>query len=925
MAFIKQFRVVVIWGVVIALSFSSGWAWAQNGEWSLDSLVSRLCLKKVTSENSNLYISEVAQLARRCEMADSLSSWLDLHRCSIKKLLLIGDLGQDQIKLGLGKPFRPVRSVQEKKSLGRYFSMYGYQLEKRQGDFYGAKKFYEKALAIFNELPSSDIRDQLAWIYHSLGNMYTRLGDYAKARIYLTKALNLTTTELPPGKEGVKVDMAILLRSEGHFEEAIKLSQDVLGSAQLDAETKWLAQLELIKNETAVGAYDLAEKRCDRLITELEGAKGKMLPEVLLAKADISAKKEDFKQALSLANQAIKKSGLISGSFNHRERAMAYLARGDYYLALEKNEDALGDYHKGLCQVIPQLAINDSLVLPRMSELYPENLIYYALVRKATAFGKIYEDTKDQQYWTLELESLELAQKASEILRSEFVFNSSKLLILNDSRRVSEMGIDAYWKLYQQNPKSAYLMNAFSFAESNKSVLLYEGLSQKELGYKDNVPDSIKSEIIELRGAIRELYYFESQLSHKEESTIAQNTKFLREQYIGQLKDLESKWRTAKDLEVYNLKGLQSLLPAKTAFFEYFYGEHDVYLFVVTSSRLSVFKLDKKALDQKIEQYNHFTMQAFSDQNTLDSFVQVSHELYELCLAPYLPKANRLILVPDGKLHLVAFDALVTHENDKGAYLIKDYSTLYAWSSKIYQYQKGKKPNDSNEVTAFYPVEFHRKNKEDLATLLYSPQEVQAISKHYKINAFSGEQATKKSFEQHWKKTSILHLSLHASGGIQPRLSFYDDDVLLPELDGFNQGLSMVVLSACESGEGQLDRAEGPLSLARGFTLMGAASVVQTQWKVEEQATAALMGRFYRYLAEGKAKDVALRLAKLDFLKTCSDNERIPYFWAGIIVSGSETPLLSNLHSINIGAYLGRLFVLFGLVVFWWIKRQKKS
>ena len=74
----------------------------------------------------------------------------------------------------------------------------------------------------------------------------------------------------------------------------------------------------------------------------------------------------------------------------------------------------------------------------------------------------------------------------------------------------------------------------------------------------------------------------------------------------------------------------------------------------------------------------------------------------------------------------------------------------------------------------------------------------------------------------------------------------------------------MVVLSACESALGRVDR-EGVFGLQTAFQLAGARTVVASLWKVEDRATQALMSEFYRNLWEenGVGRLEALRRAQL--------------------------------------------------------------
>ena len=69
----------------------------------------------------------------------------------------------------------------------------------------------------------------------------------------------------------------------------------------------------------------------------------------------------------------------------------------------------------------------------------------------------------------------------------------------------------------------------------------------------------------------------------------------------------------------------------------------------------------------------------------------------------------------------------------------------------------------------------------------------------------------------------------------------------------------MVVLSACNTGNGKFYSGEGAMSIARNFVLAGVPSIVETLWPVEDIAGSKIMINFYKYLSEGKEKNEALR------------------------------------------------------------------
>jgi len=100
---------------------------------------------------------------------------------------------------------------------------------------------------------------------------------------------------------------------------------------------------------------------------------------------------------------------------------------------------------------------------------------------------------------------------------------------------------------------------------------------------------------------------------------------------------------------------------------------------------------------------------------------------------------------------------------------------------------------------------------------------------------------------------------------------------------------SLTVLSACNSGTGELIAGEGVLSLSRTFILAGSSSVVMTLWSVDDQTSMQLIDRFYRDLALDMSVAEALRSAKLNFLSNASKLNAHPYFWSGFIQLGRDT------------------------------------
>jgi len=112
-----------------------------------------------------------------------------------------------------------------------------------------------------------------------------------------------------------------------------------------------------------------------------------------------------------------------------------------------------------------------------------------------------------------------------------------------------------------------------------------------------------------------------------------------------------------------------------------------------------------------------------------------------------------------------------------------------------------------------------------------------------------------------------------------------DGFLQLQEIYNLKLSADLVVLSACQTALGKDVNGEGLIGLTRGFMYAGAKSVVGSLWKVDDSATAALMGVFYKeMLTNGKRPAAALRTAQISI-----SNEkrwRSPYYWAGFVLQG---------------------------------------
>jgi len=82
----------------------------------------------------------------------------------------------------------------------------------------------------------------------------------------------------------------------------------------------------------------------------------------------------------------------------------------------------------------------------------------------------------------------------------------------------------------------------------------------------------------------------------------------------------------------------------------------------------------------------------------------------------------------------------------------------------------------------------------------------------------------------------------------------------------------------------------GIMSMAYGFQFSGVKSLVYSLWKVDETETNKLFDLFYSQIKKGVSKDVALYLAKIEYLKKAGPITANPRYWSGFVVSGNTSP-----------------------------------
>ncbi len=167
------------------------------------------------------------------------------------------------------------------------------------------------------------------------------------------------------------------------------------------------------------------------------------------------------------------------------------------------------------------------------------------------------------------------------------------------------------------------------------------------------------------------------------------------------------------------------------------------------------------------------------------------------------------------------------------------------------------------------------------------------------ISAFYPEKTIKKKvdisedfFKQQAKKFNIIHLATHAYfNKEQPLFSYLllhptennDGQLTVHEVFGLDLRARLVVLSACQTGLGDISRGDELVGLSRAFIYAGTPSVIVSLWSLADEPAAQLMIQFHRHLKTKPAPE-ALALAQREMIK----ENKSPYYWAPFVLVGTE-------------------------------------
>lgn len=332
-------------------------------------------------------------------------------------------------------------------------------------------------------------------------------------------------------------------------------------------------------------------------------------------------------------------------------------------------------------------------------------------------------------------------------------------------------------------------------------------------------------------------------------------------------------------------------------------------------------------INSLIHEYIRLLRNVDNISKTSDRFYNISHELYNLLIKPFALNVKSIKIVPDEALSLLPFESLITDGDDNQSFLIKQYPISYSLSLQLDRILEANKTKVSG-VSTFTP-QFDRNPSGNnssiergtdardikLFDLKYSREETSSI-----VNLMGGKDkaVNRINIFNSMLSDKILHYSGHAVNlfdnaefsylAFSSNIEIDSNKLTLNDISQAICNNEMVVLSACDTGTGEVVIGEGVLSLGRGFFQAGAKSVVSTLWSVNDHSSSIIMKEFYRHLKQGKSKDQALQLSKLKYLEQRDEKIIHPYYWAGFIAYG-------DMQKINVNNIIHKVYILCAILL----------
>lgn len=760
----------------------------------------------------------------------------------------------------------------------------------RQNEFDSAQLYFKRAEAIGDKYPLPIAGTER--LFNWLGGMYYETGNYRQAKIYFEKAGLLLSPFNPYYKDLLiryKNNIAASLTKLEKYTEADTIYTSILA---LGENTN-----EIINN---IGIVNLKLNHPHKALEFFK--KVHFDNELNVTLYNHIGKTYSVIGKLDSADAYYAKALHEHQKWNGNKKAIRHGYTYDYLAErLEEELDyfkAIKMYQQAIMQFYPAYDEENVYKNPEhFSGVFSYIDLFNTLVAKAGAFEKLYRRDKNLQSLYASLDAYRSAFELVRYVERVYESDEARLFLNNIKYKVHDKPIRLCLEAYDLTGISSYLEDAFAIDQQNKasvlSLNLQESTLKKQSGYHTDLFDmesSIKTATARL--SLKAIRSTDSAELQKINNAIRDNE--------IQLVKLQEKINELPGYRVQkfsqsnpSIAMIQQLLNPATAILSYHLSNSELVILYITRK---AFGYNKQVIDPSFFNSISSFKKALEHQVITTTYdgTKESIRLYHQIIEPIwsdIRSVNNLLIIPDDELNSLPFEAL---QNEKGQYLLEHFTIQYQYSTTLWK--KYNVDNTLNRpILAMAP--FSDGGNGAFAKLEFSKSEIATL--HGSI--FLDNAATKNIFVHIADQYAIIHLATHTIVNDtlpdKSLIAFYpiadsmltESNLYLPEIYNLNlDSTELVILSACETGIGQLTKGEGLMSIARAFIYAGCDNIIASLWKADDQSTAWIMQRFYHHFQHGCSFAQALQKAKLDYLKSPDIEKRFksPDYWAHLVLNG---------------------------------------
>lgn len=798
------------------------------------------------------------------------------------------------------------------------------------GDFYFSQSLYSKALTYFSKAEFhfkkfyGDNKDHpnIAVAYANEANCYQYMGEYTKAIGYFYKAKQIFDKKIGinhPNNLRIQAYIAFCYVSQGQYDEALNILKPLI-----------LENLDGIKglkvNVLDKLGYCYAMKKqqkafeaiMSQLVTETEVAEFSNLLHKVTIYRNIGVNyrvTKNYERSSIFYQKALRLMDSVEVK-DEKTMNLIFLELANNAYDQKKTDEAIQYFEKVLNNRSDK---EDKKSLEYYNTIYGLSLAYY----------QKFETAADKTSLNKAIELMNASVNIILDLRNDYIEQADKQYLNSDGNVVFDKLIAMLLRKNAIEPDSSFLKKCFVLSEQNKSMRLLEVLKGIEIGRATVIMDSIKMVKLTINTLENQIYAAQKD-SSKSQVAFWQGQLFEakqeHERFVNTLKkESEHYFKAIYQPEILSVESVQKLLNNDQTLLEYFVGDSSIFIFTVNKNNYKVTEVKKDfPLDDWIKQmrtgiYGSFLKHIQDDSLVIRTtqYVDAAKKLYDKLVAPVQNiLRGSLVIISDALLGYVPFDALLTDKPSNLArpqnfnYLLNKHKISYCYSATLLNEMVKKEHLQKPEklflgITPNFTNSEKGVNRGRFNPLIHSIEEITKLYRMMGGDTLIGEKATKAVFMQNAGKYRIIHLSTHGkmddktgddSFLVFAQMTDTSENELLYTRELYNLQLNadMVVLSACETGIGELQQGEGIISLSRAFAYAGSKSIVTTLWTVDDRTTKNLMLLFYQNLKAGKTKDDALWLAKRAFISANKGESALPFYWSGIIAIGDMGAIINS-------------------------------